>query len=165
MPRIGTIVQVTGDHALIETTRRGICDGCSDHAGCAVEGDPVSGAIEKVLARNPIQAVPGDRVEFELTGHTELRLSLLVWGVPLVGLMAGAAVGANLHEAIHLGRDVATLLGAVGGGALAFGIVVLFDRRARGDERLVPEVLKVVPVTGCSLPSSIDDSSCAPPTG
>jgi len=157
MPRSGTILEVIGDHALIETTRRGICDGCSDHANCAMEGYASSGLAEKVRARNAIGARPGDRVEFELSGHTELKLSLLLWVVPLVGLVAGAVVGTSLHRPLSLDRDLATLLGALLGGALAFGGVMYVDQRARGDARLVPEIIRVVVAPAeCSLRSDIE---------
>ncbi len=165
MSRVGTIVRVTEEHALIETTRRGVCDGCADHAKCAVEGAVASDRIENVLARNPIEAQPGDLVEFDLSGHAELKISLVVWVVPLIGLVAGAVLGANVHGAISLGRDVATLVGTALGGALAFGLVILIDRRARGSKELTPEVLKVVTPSGRSVASCIDDSSCGRAAG
>jgi sigma-E factor negative regulatory protein RseC len=155
MPRIGTILEVIGDHAVIETTRRGICDGCSDHGNCAMEGAADSGLVEKTRARNPIGAEPGDRVAFELTGHTELKLSLLIWVVPLIGLVTGAVLATSLHQTISFDRDLATLLGALLGGALAFGVVILIDRRARGDARLLPEIVKVVAPSTCSMTSDI----------
>jgi sigma-E factor negative regulatory protein RseC len=162
MPRLGTVIAVHGDHAQIETSRRGICDGCSDQESCAVDGVAAQGSSDRISARNPIQASIGDRVEFDLPGHTELKVSLLVWVVPLVGLTAGAIVGASVHHLIPLDRDTATLIGLVVGTALAFGVVKIFDRKARGDTNLVPEILKILPTDSCSLPSSIDDSSSAP---
>ena len=118
-----------------------------------------TGVAEEVTARNPVHAGPGDHVEFDLGGHTELKISLLVWVVPLIGLMAGAIAGASLHHLVSLGRDVATLIGFVVGGGLAFGLVIAIDRRARGDARLVPEILRILPTGSCSIPSDIDDSS------
>jgi positive regulator of sigma E activity len=99
-------------------------------------------------------------VEFDLAGHAELRISLLLWVVPLIGLIAGAIAGANLHGAISLGRDAATLVGAVLGSALAFGPVVLLDRRSRGSPELVPVVRKVLMSCGDSMTTCIGDPSC-----
>ena len=53
-------------------------------------------------------------VEFDLPGHSELKISLVLWAVPLLGLVAGAAAGAGLHPLLPVGRDLATLLGAWG---------------------------------------------------
>ncbi len=150
MPRVGIVLAVEGDRARIATTRRGICDGCSEHSECVVGGSSGEGISEEVTARNPLHARPGDQVEFDLPGHTELKLSLLVWTVPLVGLVAGAVLGAGLHPRLALDRDAATLVGMLLGGVAAFGLVVLVDRRARGDERLVPEVVKILTADSCS---------------
>ncbi len=158
MSRVGVVLAVEGDHARIETSRRGICDGCADQKSCAVDAGTSQSVSEEVTARNPLRAKPGDQVEFELPGHTELKISLLVWIVPLVGLLTGAAVGASVHEAISMGRDAATLVGLVLGGAIAFGIVVLFDRRARGHADLVPGIVKILSSEGCSLPDHASHS-------
>ncbi len=144
-----------GDHARIETARRGVCDGCADQKTCTVDEVASPGVSEVVSARNPLNARPGDLVEFELEGHTELKISLLVWIVPLVGLLCGAAVGANLHEVLGLSRDIATLIGLLIGGGLAFGLVTLVDRRARGHASLVPEIVKVLQSASCSVPSHV----------
>ena len=160
MSRVGTVLEVRGEHALIEAARRGVCESCADQQSCAVDALGSSNHTENVLARNPVAAGPGDVVEFDLAGHAELRISLLVWAVPLVGLIAGAIGGANLHAAISLGRDVGTLLGAVLGGALAFGVVVLVDRRWRGSPDLVPVVRKVIAPCGDSVTTCIGEVSC-----
>lgn len=159
MVRIGVVLEVVGEHARLETSRRGVCEGCADHASCAVEGAVSSGVSEVVTARNPVGAGPGDRVEFDLPGHTELKISLLVWVVPLCGVIAGAIVGAGLHESLPLDRDLSTLLGAVVGAAAAFGVVIPIDRRVRGSAALVPRILKVLPPSACSQSSSIGPSS------
>jgi sigma-E factor negative regulatory protein RseC len=150
MPRIGYVLETAAGTARIVTTRRGICAGCSERSSCSFENALGKDVPEEVTARNPVGAKPGDTVEFDLPGHTELKVSLLVWVVPLAGMIAGAVAGANLHRWLSLGRDPATLLGAVAGSALAFAGVILCDRRASRDERLVPSVLKVVPPSSCS---------------
>jgi sigma-E factor negative regulatory protein RseC len=160
MARVGTVLEVRGEHALIEAARRGVCEGCADQQSCAVDALGSSDHIESVLAHNPVAAGPGDVVEFDLAGHAELRISLLVWVVPLAGLIAGAIVGANLHGAISLGRDVGTLAGAVLGVALAFGAVVAVDRRSRGSPDLVPVVRKVLTPCGGSVATCIGEMSC-----
>jgi len=148
MSRTGTIVKLSGHHALVATTRRGICDGCQEASHCALDASSAGDTDqvpEELMARNPLQAKPGDRVEFDLEGHTELKLSLLVWIVPLLGLIAGAILGATFHPLLALDRDAATLLGLAAGAAVAFAIVMRIDRKVAKDERLVPVILKVLP--------------------
>ncbi len=149
MPRFGTIIEVRGELATIATTRRSICDGCADQSKCSIETASSANVSEEVTARNLAHAQPGDRVEFDLPGHTELKLSLLVWIVPLIGLIAGAILGANIHQWISLNRNIATLLGTILGAGLAFLVIVIIDRKASGNAALVPEILKVVSPSSC----------------
>lgn len=62
---------------------------------------------------------PGDAVELELPGPQLLRQAALGYGLPLLGLLAGAMIGSALG-------DVATAGGAVLGTSLA----VAYSKRA-----------------------------------
>jgi sigma-E factor negative regulatory protein RseC len=152
MPRAGFVIETTGDMARVSTSRRGVCDGCGDRSRCAFDQALGQGKPEEIVAKNTVHARPGDLVEFDLVGHTELKVSLLVWVVPLAGLITGAAAGAYYHETLLLDRDLATLLGALAGCALAFLLVFAFERRAKKDPRLTPRILKVVNSSSCPTP-------------
>ena len=165
MPRIGYIIETDGDRATVSTTRRGICAACSERSSCSFESALGKDVPEKVVVRNAIGANPGDFIEFDLQGHTELKVSLLVWIVPLVGLIAGAVLGAGMHVYLSLEQDPATLLGAAIGFIIAFAVVVLCDRRVADDARLLPLVLRVVKPSSCPELSPGDrcDPCCEPP--
>jgi len=149
MPRIGIVVETTGQSAQVSTARRGVCEGCSDRSSCSFENALGQDKPEIVTVQNPIAARPGQTVEFDLLGHTELKVSLLVWIVPLIGLMAGAALGASLHNRFLLSQDPATLLGAAIGFIAAFVPVMLIDRLAAGKTKYVPSILKVIDPSSC----------------
>ena len=132
--------------AWVKTTRSSACESCSSRHACHADS---AGKEMEVEAVNTPGARPGDFVEFDLPGHLELKVSLLVWSVPLAGLIAGAVAGNLFHEALSLSRDPATLLGAGLGLALAFACVRVVDRRAARGRRLVPHILRVVRPEGC----------------
>ncbi len=161
MPRTGFVIETMGEHALISTSHRGICDDCADRSACTVEKSIGRDKPQTVKAQNPIHARTGDHVEFDLPGHTELKVSLILWVVPLAGLIAGAAVGANLDQLLSLSADLATLLGALSGCGLAFALLMLYDRRAAKDPRLTPRILKVVqpPQVPAACPGESSDNS------
>ena len=170
MSRIGTVIETRGDRALLSTSRRGICDGCSERSACSFESsggieDAYGGAAsDEIEVLNPINARPGQTVEFDLPGHAELKVSLLIWAVPIVALIAGAAAGAKLLAATGLSVDLATLIGAAAGIGLGFAIVVACDRRAARTRTLVPRIKKIVnPATCPDLPraQSIETDSHA----
>jgi sigma-E factor negative regulatory protein RseC len=145
MTRLGYVVKTHGDRAVISTSRRGVCDGCSEKSSCAFDKALGKDEPVEVEAVNTARALPGDFVEFDLEGHTELKVSLLVWVVPLLGIIAGAVLGTACSDA----GDIATLIGAAVGFILAFAIVIFVDRRSRDDPRLTPHILKVIKPTSC----------------
>ena len=136
-----------GDRARLTTGRRGVCEGCSTREACSI--DDSSGPLEEVVAINAVCAQVGDQVSFDFQGHTELYLSLVVWGMPLVGLVLGAVVGALAHSSVALSQDVATLVGALLGFCLAFAVVGVLDRIFTGDARLLPRIVKVTVPGSC----------------
>ncbi|MHC4945379.1 MAG: SoxR reducing system RseC family protein, partial [Planctomycetota bacterium] len=123
MSRLGHVIDAKGDRARITTSRRGVCEECNERSTCAFDMALGKDKPVEVVALNPIGARPGDFVEFDLPGHTELKVSLLVWVVPLAGLIAGAVLGSNVHGAFGLSQDLGTLLGSFAGLAAAFLIL------------------------------------------
>ncbi len=153
MTTIGFVVGTNGPHAEVSTSRTGACGACSERSACGVDGGPSRAEI--VTADNPIGARPGDLVELHLATATAMRLTALVWILPLVGLVLGAVGGATLPGALglHIGRDLgqdgAVLIGAGLGLAAAFALLRAVDRRAAGDRSLVPTIVKVVQDASC----------------
>jgi len=149
MPRSGFIIETMGERARIKAGKRGFCAGCSREDSCP-EGAVQESVADVVEALNPVGAQLGDFVEFDLPGHMEVKLSLLVWGFPLVGLLAGAAVGHALGSALGCLPELAGPLGAVAGLASGLAPVVVCERRAAG-YRFLPVIGRVV-TTSCASP-------------
>ncbi len=143
MPRFGIIVETIGDQAVIETSRRGICAECHHQSSCSLDGALGKDVPEKVRANNPIGAKIGDVVEFDLKGHTELKLSLLIWAVPLAGLIIGAIIGASLHQSLSFSADAAAFIVGLAGLVLFFVPVMLYDRYFAKEDRLTPDILRI----------------------
>jgi sigma-E factor negative regulatory protein RseC len=139
---VGVVVSAQGSLADVSTSRGSACTGCSEASTCTLP-DPEA-CVEIVTVRNAVGAEPGDTVELDLPQHGLLRLSLLVWVVPLLGMVAGAIVGTTLPTSSGLVADAAAFLGAVSGAALAFGVLRWVDRRAAGDPRLTPFVARIL---------------------
>jgi sigma-E factor negative regulatory protein RseC len=143
MSPIGTVLETDGNRAEVSTSREDPCGGCSERSAC---GMGLFAKPREVLltAENRVNARPGDTVELALSAPTALRLSLLVWILPLAGLIAGAVLGVALHERLRIGEDPAALLGAAVGVVASALLLVRYDRRAARDRRLVPRIVKVV---------------------
>ena len=129
--------------ALISTSRRGICAECAERSSCSFESALGKDVPEEVFANNPVGASPGDHVEFELPGRTELKLSFLIWAVPVIGLMTGAILGHRLLSIFSLSNNAATLIGAVIGLIFAVLPVVAYDRRIAKNQKLIPSITRI----------------------
>ena len=157
MSRYGVIIKTMGDKALVSSSRRGVCDNCADKDNCSFDRALGQDVPDEVTVMNPINARTGDSVEFDLPGHAEMRVSLLVWGLPVAGLLAGALLGGHLAETSLAGSMDADLAGIAGAAIGFFGSflpLVAYDRWARNDRTLVPVVLRVVPPGTCAVPEA-----------
>lgn len=152
MARVGHVIEKQGEFAIISTSRRGVCEGCGDKANCSF--DPALGGDkpEVVTVRDPIGTRLGDMVEFDLVGRMELKVSMIVWILPLIGLIAGALFGSQVYATISLSRDIGTLFGAIGGFILVFLGVMGYERLYLKKGTLTPVVQKKIASANCDLP-------------
>ena len=107
------------------------CDGAC--AGCTQQ--PKEEIL--ALASNPIGARPGDIVEVEPSSGHNIGLSVVVFGLPCVGLAAGYVVG----QALGLGEGL-SLLGAAAGLLVGFLPAVLLNRRITRSQTPEFQILK-----------------------
>lgn len=149
MSRIGTVQTINGKFATISSSRRGICEGCSEKSSCSFDNALGKSVPETVTAINPIQATPGDRVEFDLEGHKELKNSLIVWVIPLLTLVLGAVLGAQNHFAIDVSVDTGTLIGSAFGLLLGFSGVAGYERFLADREKNLPVLIKIIRSDPC----------------
>ena len=144
MPRSGLVIAVEESEAIISTSKRGICADCVERGSCSGEAMFAEGAAEEVRAKNSLGAKPGDLVEFDLPGNLEIKLSLVIWFLPLIGLTAGAFVGSGLSQSLQIERDSASLIFALAGLLLFFLPAFIFNRRASSKSIITPIITRVV---------------------
>jgi sigma-E factor negative regulatory protein RseC len=100
----------------------------------------------RIEASNTVGAGPGDRVRLDCRPGRVLLVLFLLYGLPLVGLVAGALAGMVLGS--YLGLGVAPdLLAAVLGVGLMAGCFVLvrIGRRALSMAPFRPQVTEILP--------------------
>ncbi len=133
--------QTNGAQVELELERESSCGGCELRDGCGV------GALGRLLARRrkslridtERRLEPGDRVLLALPERALVRLSLLLYGLPLAGLLGGALLPALLWP------GTADAI-AVFGGAAGFCVGWKFaSRRAAGLPRdaLLPAIVDI----------------------
>lgn len=135
----GRVVALEGRYAWVEAERAGGCGQCNARGSCG------SGVLARVLGRrrvrlralNRADAAVGDRVNVGIDEGVLLRGALLLYGLPLVAMLAGAVTG------LALWGEPASVAGGLTGLAAAF--LYLRRRSHRAVGRSLPVVLSRLP--------------------
>jgi len=111
---IGTVRSTSGGMAIVAIPRKSACDGCT--AGtCKTEEQSM-----EIEAVNHAGAVEGQRVRVAIKSSAYMKGSMVVYGLPAIGLVLGAVLGKEVLSGFVKGVDP-DILSAVSGFAV-FGI-------------------------------------------
>lgn len=144
----GRVVAVEADSLWVETIRKSTCGTCSARSGCGHGlmnrlGDGRSSYIRVLPGNEDIsQCKVNDEVRIGIPEQLMLRGSFLVYILPLIGLLAGAAGGASLYTG---NPDLGTAIGALAGFLTCLAYIRLHSLRHRDDSSLQPTLLEVLP--------------------
>lgn len=136
------VVAVDGATAWVEPIASAGCGGCTQQ--CA------SSSLQKHFGRRraplavdcPMTVSPGDHLVIGVSEGALLWGSLLVYVLPLCGLLVGAGSVQSLAAAIGVAADWPALLGGVMGLTAGFGVVKMLPRF--GANVLRPVVLRKI---------------------
>ena len=138
----GIVVRLRADGiADVMTEKGGGCQSCSASHSCHSFG---AGNKMITRARNTMDARVGDQVSLSLSSGLFVKSAAVVYLLPIIGFIIGAAVGDSLHEAVGLGsRTGAVLFGFVGLG-VGFMITVMVSKWSGVKGVLTPEIEKII---------------------
>ncbi len=132
-PAQATVRLETGEH----------CERCAANVLCR----PTDGDRRMMDVLDPIGVAVGDRVQVAVPGGAVLKASLLVYGLPLLLLLAGVVIGMFIWPEGRPMRDLWSFLLGVGLAAAALPWVRHVVRRAEsGGGRILPA--RIVGVCG-----------------
>lgn len=152
------VVSASGTSVLVTSIDRAACARCANGQGCG------GGVLGRLVRRSgPLQVLAdnhcgqtlrtGDAVVIGLRDEALVGASLLVYLVPLLGMMAGAAMG----HALNLGADWVVACLGIGGLLLGFAVVAMRSRQPQVQKRCRPVVLRRAnPHTSASCSSRVD---------
>jgi positive regulator of sigma E activity len=133
MRESGKVVSTKNDRAEVEVAARGECEHCTAAGICNWTGT----SLRRVLAVNRVGAATGDVVELETVEGTGAKSNLLVFGIPVLLMLAGVLVGGLIVR-----RDTWSGILAGVGLALGFGIVKAIDVAVNRSGRGLPVVVR-----------------------
>jgi len=135
-----TVTGVDGNWALVQMQRQSACSHCELSSGCGtgVIGRLLGHRRKPVTIKNEYQLKPGDSVMLGLPEGAFLKASLLIYGLPLLGLM----VGGMLASWITGESELFTFVFASAGFVTGLKISAILARR-QYSSRFSPRILKV----------------------
>jgi len=136
----GVIERVFKQKAEVRIQKSSSCANCESRDGCEI----LSGKEIMIEVANDLQAKAGDHVEISVPAGSLLKLSLLVYLVPIVALVIGASAGSLWAQSFGVGSTLASI---VGGGFLmgiTFLILRKIDRAARDKGRYYPVMKRII---------------------
>ncbi len=114
----GSVIELKSkDIAVVLCQKSSFCENCAAEGICHVGDDSSSKTVE---VHNHLAASVGDRVKIATSTRTFLHSSFLLYIVPLIALVIGAASGQLLAEHLDNGLDP-NLLAAILGTAFMAG--------------------------------------------
>ena len=120
----GIVLRTESEAAWVKTTRSSACEGCTARGSCHTMG---GGQEMEVKALNPAGAKAGDRIVLSFETRSLLKATFLIYVLPIIFLITGAAFGQVL--APRLGLSSATL-SVLFGFAFFFSAVFIIKARA-----------------------------------
>ncbi len=131
MTEVGTIVDIgNNNRVVVEINRSSACDGCHARGACSMT---FQSRLTRVEAIDIIGVKVGQRVALEISDKTFLAACAIVYGIPLLLLVAGAVLGHLVYSLFGSGTsgsgEGATAIGAFAGLGLGFLITRMINKR------------------------------------
>jgi sigma-E factor negative regulatory protein RseC len=135
------IIEKTGrNRARVRIERSSSCSQCESRGACQVVG----GKSMVIDVPNPLQAKVGDRVEIAVPTGSFLKLTFLVYLLPVVALLLGAILGRAWGPAVGLQSPLSDVIGGALFVGLTFIILKGFDRTAGEKKDYQPVMRRII---------------------
>lgn len=153
MEQIATVKSVDGGIAVIEVSRKAMCDGCHKSecgSGCPMSGIFSGGSSMTANAKNKVGALPGDTVEINTADSTVLVTALAVFILPI-------AIGGLFYVLAQYLRFNTTIsyASAVVGFILPFLFLKIADS---GQKKKEPRITVVRILHSCDSTSDVTET-------
>lgn len=134
----GTVKEIKGNTVVVTMERQDMCGDC--HACEMISG-------KKACTLNceaHINCEVGDQVEVTLTNEYFLKATYIVYGVPLLGFVAGLVIGIGITTALSVSKgDLWISVCAILGAAAGVGYIKLRERK-KAYQKFLPHIIAKV---------------------
>jgi sigma-E factor negative regulatory protein RseC len=128
---VGLVKSAEGMVATVLVEKKNACEGCTSRM-CK----PADHSME-IEALNPLNAHAGQKVRVEIRAYSYMRGSLIVYGIPVLSLIAGAVLGREVFSGFLKNLDSDSVSAIFGFGAFVISLLVIKIWSARTAEKKV----------------------------
>lgn len=146
----GIIERVEAGIATIRVMRHSACEHCESKGAC----DIFEGKEVLVDLPNELNARPGDEVELTVAGGSLLKLSIMVYFIPVLALVVGAYIGGLWGPSMGLSATLGSVLTGLGAMVITFLFLRMLDKSSGNKEGYAPRMTRII----SSAPTSPGDS-------
>ncbi len=137
----GVVIRTDSKNAWIKTVKTNACKSCSARGACHTMG---GGKEMEVEALNTAGARIGDRVVIGFETAPLLKVSFLLYVLPILALMAGAAVGQAAAPYLSLDPTATSIIFGFFLVFLSFLFVRKKGHRLAAQEQYHPKVIRIL---------------------
>ena len=131
----GIVLKAENGHAEIALLEEGSCEECSAKIFCKPSEKNDSKILE---VDDPFGVQPGDEVQIQIAGEEVLKASFLLYGMPLILIIAGILAGMSIFESSALAELFSFIFG-IGLTALYFSGIFLL-RKIKQTKPKLPQI-------------------------
>lgn len=140
---VGTVVEVRAPGVVVvRCEKHSMCGHCASSSLCQLGSD---GQARLVEAGNPLGAAVGEQVRVAVSTRAFLQSALVLYGVPLLGLLLGAVGGNFIGPQLYPGAaaDLCAAASAMALLAASFAMIRLLSRRLPA-EAFRPQIVAIL---------------------
>ena len=140
----GVIEKIFEEKARVRVQKSSACASCGSRDSCHVMGD----SEMMIEVANELHAGVGDYVELSVPTGSLLKLSLLVYLLPVVALIVGAYLGGLWAESLPISSTPASILGGCVAMGLTFWGLKWFDSTIGNRDQYHPRITRILMASG-----------------
>jgi sigma-E factor negative regulatory protein RseC len=136
----GVVAEIEGDIARVAILTKSACEQCAASGVCH------PGDQEYLEAANPLGAKKGQKVKVVLAPQVYLKASIILYGIPMAALIAGAIIGKNISIR-YVGEQSSDLWAFIAGMAcmlVSFLFIRSYNKKVEKTQKYKPVIVEIV---------------------
>ena len=140
----GIIEKTESEKAFVKVQRNSACAHCESKGMCQVENEK-----EMVVeVENVLGGKPGDQVEIMIPTGAYIKISLMVYMLPVLAFIFGAFMGDSLANKLSLNPSLTAIIVGIGLMAIFFYLLKRLDKVISGKKNYMPHMTRLLVTPG-----------------